>query len=371
MHDCLVTTRRVARRLAPALVLLLGLTACESASAPDEPTALDAQAVLQDYAAMQRVFGSDGMAGVRALSGRTPMSRASGAQAVTQLAALDNPQSARAFTASLFREMAEARRADAPAAIRVIANASRGRTYVYDPSIDNYRVDPTRTGAPSNGVRFVLYAVDATDRPIPSQEIGHADLLDEGPVLGEEIVLRLVAVERGRTVLDYRTRVVQLGEGSGRLEVNGFVVDGADRLGFTISIDGEDIGGVTALELDVSLRMESRGFAVTGTVRGVDGEDDGDGEVSLTVRHGAHTMELEVTTSSGLVDGEILLDGRRFVTLRGPQDNPTVLGPTGAPLTGTELLMVLQIVDVVDDVFDLIEDLLQPMDNLIVLGWIV
>lgn len=371
MNVSRLATWRITRRLVPVLLLVAGATACESTSAPESSPALDAQAALQDYAALQRIFASDGLTGIRALSGRTPMSRASGVQAVSHLASLTEPATARLFAASLFRDMADARRDGAPAAIQVISNASRGRTFVYDAALDDYRVDSTRTGAPVNGVRFILYAVDASDRPIPSQEIGYADLLDDSPVIGDEVVLRLVAVERGSTVLDYRTRAVQLGEGTGRIEVNGFVVDGADRLAFTIGIDGEDVGGATELALDFSLRMEDRGFAVTGAVRGVDGDEEGDGDIDLTIRHGAHSLRVDLSSTSGEVDGEILLDDRRFVTLSGPHANPTVLGPGGAALTGAELLMVLHVVDVVDDVFDLVEDLLQPMDNLLVLGWLL
>lgn len=363
---------RMTRRLVPVLLLLAGATACESTSAPNEPSpALDAQAALQDYAALQRLFASDGLAGVRALSGRTPMARASGAQIVTQLVPLAEPATARSFAASLFRDMADARRDGAPAAIQVISNGARGRTFVYDAALDDYRVDSTRTGAPANGVRFVLYAVDASDRPIPAQEIGYADLLDDGPVVGDEVVLRLVAVERGRTVLDYRTRAVQLGEGTGRIEVNGFVVDGADRLSFTIGVDGEDIGGATEVALDFLLRMEDRGFSVTGAVRGVDGDEEGDGDIDLTIRHGAHSLRVELTTTGGEVDGTFRLDDRLFVTVSGPQADPMVRGAGGEGLTGAELLLVLHVVDVVDDVFDLVEDLLQPIDNLIVLGWIL
>jgi hypothetical protein len=267
--------------------------------------------------------------------------------------------------------MADARAEGTTSAIRVISNEARGRTFVYDAAADDYRADLTRTGAPANGVRFILYALDARNRPIPSQEIGYADLLDEGPEIGDEVALRLVAVERGRTVLDYRTRALQLGEGSGRIDVTGFVVDGASRLTFTIEVAGEEVGGATELELDFTLRMEDRGFAVTGALRGIEGDDDADATIGLTVRHGAHLLRVDVTTTSGIVDGEILVDDRLFVTLSGPKDNPVITGPTGAALTGAELLMVLQVVDIVDDVFDLVEDLLQPMDNLLVLGWIL
>jgi hypothetical protein len=356
------------RRLWPAL-LVAGAMACESASAPEAPPALDAQAALQDYAALEQVFASEGWAGFQALAGRSPLSRASGISAMARVASVTEPTSARAFAVQLFRDLA----APAPdrSAIQLIDPVSRGQTFVYDAAIDNYRPDPARTGAPANGVRFILYAVGNANRPIGTQEIGYADLLDEGPIVGDEVALRLVAVERGRTMLDYRTRVVQQGDGAGRIEVSGFAADGAERLAFTIAATGEEVGGVTEVDLDFTLRLDPRAFQITGAVRGVDGSDDGDGTLSLTVRHGSSTLRVEATFSSGTVDGSVRVDDRLFVTITGDQAAPTVLGATGAPLTGEELLVVLHVIDVIDDVFDLVEDLLQPIDNLVTLAWIL
>ncbi|MCL5460153.1 hypothetical protein M3M33_16060, partial [Loigolactobacillus coryniformis] len=69
-----------------------------------------------------------------------------------------------------------------------------GQTLVYDMVTDQYVVDPKRTGAPRNGVRFIVYEVNGEQRPNPAREIGYADLLDEGPASGEAQVLRLVLV---------------------------------------------------------------------------------------------------------------------------------------------------------------------------------
>src|SRR5690606_23880081 len=63
----------------------------------------------------------------------------------------------------------------------VMANAipagALGKTFTYDPESQQYTPSAI-TGAPANGVRFQLYAVDPTDgMPVePLVEVGHVDL---------------------------------------------------------------------------------------------------------------------------------------------------------------------------------------------------
>ena len=58
------------------------------------------------------------------------------------------------------------------------AQTIAGVTFVLTPSGDGYVPDATRTGAPVDGVRFVLYAVDGTGGTpeIPLREIGYAEV---------------------------------------------------------------------------------------------------------------------------------------------------------------------------------------------------
>src|SRR2546425_7284057 len=56
-----------------------------------------------------------------------------------------------------------------------------GKTFIYYTGTGRYGVSD-RTGAPSNGVRFILYSVNPATRTIvtPLQEIGSVDLTDKG-----------------------------------------------------------------------------------------------------------------------------------------------------------------------------------------------
>ena len=57
------------------------------------------------------------------------------------------------------------------------------------------------TGAPANGVRFVLYAVDPVMlRPVePVVEVGYADIIDQSTASTTDIRVKVVAGERRST----------------------------------------------------------------------------------------------------------------------------------------------------------------------------
>ncbi|MCC6246119.1 MAG: hypothetical protein IT353_25015 [Gemmatimonadaceae bacterium] len=361
------------------MVGVVGLVACDATTSPDTAPSLNAAEALRDYQALDSVFRSDGWAAFTALSGRTPLSaRASVASVATLRDAAGDP-SGRQFAVNLLRAMAASPTAQptttdasgsASAHAPILSDTIRGRTMTFDATSGQYRVNGSRTGAPSNGVRFVLYAVDAANVPIASQEIGYADLIDEGAVGSSDVVLRLVAVERGTTILSYRTRASQTNT-QGRIAVDGYVADGTNRLTFDIEAIGVTLASDTEIEVRFDLSVASRDFRVTGSVRGIEGGAENTGTVELTARHRDQTMTVEMSGDGATTQGEILFNGRTFVTVSGNAANPTLRGASGNAITGQELLVVLSIIDTVDDVFDLVEELVEPVDNVVALAWLL
>src|SRR3989454_10375484 len=100
-------------------------------------------------------------------------------------------------------------------------------------------------GAPSNGVRFILYALDLAGQPIAAQPIGYADLMDESS--GNTQTLHVLVVgtttDPPVTYLDYAVSVT-LGVGTATAAVVGFITDGIERLDFNAAI-GENSGSAT------------------------------------------------------------------------------------------------------------------------------
>ncbi|MFN0099521.1 MAG: hypothetical protein ACKVS7_12660 [Gemmatimonadaceae bacterium] len=340
--------------------------ACESSTAPQTDVA-PSEATVADYDALGRLLGSDGFAAVNGLGGRTPLSTGTVIAAVQQLPGLVRDNSGRDYVLGLFRAAA----AESPkqgAALRIISSVHLGKTLVYDTALDQYVIDPARTGAPSNGVRFIAYEQDSAGTPIATREIGYADLLDEGTTTGNAIALRLKVVLRDVTTLDYRS-TVDLRPTEGSIDVTGFATDGVARLNFTIGLDARRVGTRTLLDADFELGVPVRDFTVVGTVRNVEEDEEGNGEITVTARHQQNTLRSAVTGTAGVLNGSISWNGATFVTISGPADQPTLLGRTGQPLTIGEMLVVQRVMRLNDDVFDLVEELVEPVEDLVLLGW--
>lgn len=364
--------RRVLTFLPQILPLLaaLSVAACDSTTEPLS-SPFDASLALADYQAMETVFASDGWTSFQALGRRSPLSSAAAMGAISAMHELQSGTHGRAFALNLFREISSQRRATGTFTEPVISPMLRGKTLVYNAGSDEYEIDTSRTGAPTNGTRFILYRIGANDQPDVAHETGYADLLDEGANAGSAIVLRLIAVQQSTTVLDYRVRFEPQGTG-GAINVSGFVADEHNaRVDFTIDVAGTTSGGQTFVDLDFALSMAPRNFEIAGTVQGVEGDNDGAGTVHLRVQHGDKTLQVDMTGESGALNGTIRLNGNPFVTVSGQSATPVLRNALGQPLNGRELLMVLHVVDITEDVFALVEDLLRPADNLIVLGWIL
>jgi hypothetical protein len=359
---------------AMTIALVAAAAACEQPSAP-ATVHLDTRGTLADYQALQELFASEGFAGVQSLGGRTPMSASSAiaaARALPALASGNGARSGRQYALDLFRTATrQASALDRSSfAKTIISDRHLGRTLVYSAALDRYVIDSARTGAPSNGVRFIVYETDAGGKPIPTREIGRADLIDEGAGTGEAIALRLLVVTRGSTRLDYRTRV-EMGNGTAAVDVSGFAADGAERLDFNVKLRGRTGSGAPTLDADFDFGVQPRNFTVTGQVRGVQDGREGEGSVALTARHQSNALRVSLTGDAGKANGSITWNGTPYITISGPAANPDLRGPTGEPLTAEEVLVVRAVMRLSDDVFDLVEALVEPVEDLVLLGWLL
>lgn len=357
------------RRVALALFMLVGISACEQATGPDGDS-LNARAALEDYKAIQSAFTTSGWQGFQALRGRTPLTASSTSSALRLLPALTDERGGRAFVVDFFNEL-RAVRSGTTLARKVISQVHLGKTLVYDPALDRWVIDPRRTGAPANGTRFIVYEVDANKRPIATREIGYADLIDEGSATGNVIALRFIVVQSGRTIVDYRAQT-DLREETGKIGVQGYAQDDkGTKLSFTIDVTGKQVSGDTRIDADFNLKLAPNGFEATGEVRGVLENKGGDGTIKLTLTHAQNTLRVSVRENNKTLDGEINYNGKTFATISGPSAAPMVKGPGGQPLTDIELQMVGAIIKVTDDVFNLVEELVKPVEQLLLLGFVL
>jgi hypothetical protein len=223
-------------------------------------------------------------------------------------------------------------------------------TFEYNPQTGQYEPS-TRTGAPSNGVRFILY-----DDVSTLNEIGHLDLIDAsnfGVVPASiDITLSVVVTSIGE-VLNYRI-TGSVSDTGGTLLVNGFISDGTDQLDFDFTVSGSDTtgfdgrftlsAGTLSLTLDFS---EGTAGAQRIEVTITDGTD----EILFVLNSAADGT---IQTGSG-----IFFNNTPVAVFSGnlEQDNVTIANTEGDPLTPQQLLALGQIFAGLEQAFAAMEGL--------------
>jgi hypothetical protein len=231
-------------------------------------------------------------------------------------------------------------------------------------------VAPERTGAPENGVRFVLYAVNpVTHEPIVATEIGHADLIDDGASRPTGLGLRLIVVSEGKTYLDYRV-AIDGSANTGRLAVTGFLTDGTTRLDFNIEASGTVGPAGATMNVAFEFAVPAREFSVVGTVEGTHSSGGDLGRVNLTVRSGLTSIDFAVTGDEHTVNATILVNDRIFATVTGSPHDPVIRGAGGRELTAEEVEALQGILRLVGGVFELFGNLLKPVGAILALSTI-
>lgn len=345
---------RISIKGVAAAMSLAVMTACSDASGPGTGgTTFDPQRVRDGLAAVEQVGTNPVLRSFQALGGEI-----GGAQAAVG--------GADRFVAAV-RQVAGIVRPEVGAQlIPIIRSSMLGKTFVHDPVTKQYVVAPNRTGAPANGVRFVLYQVDGENRPT-STEIGVADLIDDKAASATSAGLRLTVVSQGKTYLDYAfdlsgsiaTAVVR---------VKGYMSDGTERVNFDITTTGQLFARGGQTTVTAKLDVPSQGFAVEAEVKGVAGSDQGNGDVSLRVTAGEDEVTITAKTTNGTVDATVKVNGTVFATIKGPQANPVIRGEGGRELTQEELAALGEAFAFAEGVFELFFGLLGPAGVLLLLG---
>jgi len=129
----------------------------------------------------------------------------------------------------------------------VLPDTLLGTTFVWEPDSLHY-VTSTRSGAPLNGIRFVLYETDPlTSLPDTAAEVGSLDIIDLAPAAGAQLRFLVRGVTGSPTFLDY-TLTYLTGAGAHTIGANGFLSNGAPgarerRFTFTAAITSTETTG--------------------------------------------------------------------------------------------------------------------------------
>lgn len=248
------------------------------------------------------------------------------------------------------------------ASAAAIPVAAVGKTFVYSPALSAY-VASDLTGAPSNGVRFLLYALDPlTGMPAdPLNVLGQVELSD---LSGSSTnAARVVVASETMTYLDYTVSSTST-TASGRVTMTGFVTDGTHRANFNLR---STLTFSTGLSLVYSLDVPQRDASIdlTLTTTGLNPES---GNIDLILdMHGPNGtvgMTGQFTTNGGALT--VKVNGRTFATITSTTgSDPVITGAAGQVLTDQDIEALGHIFAVSDGAFTSFDQLLAPVGGFI------
>lgn len=226
-----------------------------------------------------------------------------------------------------------------------------GTTFVYDPETGTYVPDESLTGAPTLGVRFILYAVEpVTQDPIPETEVGYIDIVDNSANLIANIGMTVVINEA--TLIDASV-VGTFSEVSGTANVDfsGFLSDGEEQLDFGFDLNLTETSGTVDFEASFGIYTVTLSFT-------------GDSNLSVggftaTFSDGDDTIAFNLSVSGSLItEGSgVTINGQTVAIISGNLEDPTVTNAQGNPLNQQELAALEQLFVGIDQAFGLFAEL--------------
>jgi hypothetical protein len=345
-----------------AVVALIGLmTGCggNDSTAPDAP--FDPAGTTADLDAIGASYESDAMYGFQ--SAMPAISTVLGeSQAAVALRAAPSKTmatgetGAREYAGTLARLYTQPTAGMRPVTQRAaILDEHLGVTFTRNAETLEYEPSD-RTGAPSNGVRFIVYAVNPiSGQPVtPLQEVGYADI--EVTETATSVSFRIELVSGNVTYLDYALGATG-SQSAVAVNIAGFVSNGDDRVNFDLDMHFDFTDEV--ITLDYLLTVPTRGNfrldfeqEITNTTM--------TSSIELRGPHGTVTITGSHTEAGGSY--QVRVNGEAFATITVSAEGQSVItGADGEPLTQEELDALEQVFLAFYGGFDFFENLLGPV----------
>ncbi len=343
-----------------------GLSGCDSAptsSVNEAAPTIDAARVTAGLAAVSRVQATPVWQSFRTLSPAIGASTGAAASIVADAAhaadAAPSVSRAAAQARSRLATVIETSVEFAPgtAAIAVLPPELLGATFVWDDAAQQYVRDPARTDAPANGVRHVIYPVNPlTGRPASDQELGYADLTDEGAERPDGVAVRLRVVADAITYLDYGLSLTGA-PAVRRVQVEGFLSNGSDRVEFRIE------GGIHADAAAFAYRLElpTHGLLAEATIQ----SENQRAHVEERITVGSDHITFVATHEGDRVDAVVAVNDAPFAIIHGWATSPEIRRADGAPLSSDEANALRGILELTGWILELFTHLLEPVGGLV------
>ena len=205
--------------------------------------------------------------------------------------------------------------------VRLMPDSLKGKTFEFDVVADLYE-ETARTGAPSDGSRFILYATDGDGEfAAPLEEVGYVDVTDQDD--GDRRQVRVVAVVNGSTDADYI--VWATGDADiGTYGLEGFVRLGSQQVDFEVAGWADHSGTGQRDSLESRVEMRDGEFVIDGSLMF---EDDGSNSTSgftLDYRSRGGALYMEHRDDGTLSTSLVELNGEAYATSSGPSGEAPV-----------------------------------------------
>lgn len=267
----------------------------------------------------------------------------------------------------------------------LIPDELKGKTFEWDVATHHYMVT-TRAGAPVDGVRFILYAINPiTRRPAePLVEVGYVDLHDLSVDATRSLHIEVAGVGGDPVYVDYTvagTVATDLFTASAIGFIwNGVSGDASKRLEFDLSAELTR----ASFRFDASLSLDHPAVTITETTTATKSESGVVLEIDFTLDDGTQTVQLvgsvTVVNDDRQADGhredspgrndddgivtanlKVFVNGNLFATIEGTSPDIQILGANGEPLSEDELHALRELFRIPARVFSFFQDLLHPV----------
>ena len=253
--------------LCAGLALGLATAACKDSVGPK--SLANPQATTAQMAALDTLFDVSALNSFSALSGDIAPVAPARLATLRALAAASNPLARSSALRPYTRGLESAQMVRQLLPTLTDANTAAlfppeivGKTFEWNVTTHLY-APTTRTGAPSTGVRFILYAVDPlTSMPVePLVEVGYVDLSDESTATVAKLHVTVAGLGGTPVYVDYRVTLESLSASSARITSTGYITNRAsspDTLRFNGVITAAGNTSSASVTQDVTLDVNSR-----------------------------------------------------------------------------------------------------------------
>ncbi|HJS43139.1 MAG TPA: hypothetical protein VJ755_06680 [Gemmatimonadales bacterium] len=329
------------------LALAVVSAACSEAVAPKSPA--DPQATAAELAALGTLFNAAPLQSLSSVIIEVPTPVAAPMRALA-LAGSTNPLRAssrlRAYAdridgARMFTKLLPEMSVTGVAAL--LPPEFAGKTFEWNFATVGAGYDTTaRAGAPQNGVRFILYAIDPLTGlpagPAPGTEVGYIDLMDETGTGNPKVHVIVAGVGGTPVYVDYTVRIGGQSPTSVTINTTGYITDAAnspDSLRFNGAITAALSSNSISVTEDVSFDVNSHDVHVRNWQRVSFSATPTDTTISLRLsfrfEYGAEVITLDGSLDAdnlGNVTGEFTsrVDGGMYAscTVTGTQNSYTL-----------------------------------------------